>query len=98
MQAKNKKAIRKLEREIADDEAEIEKSEASKQASDDDDDDDDDIAFEVKKKHIKQVLNFPHLQNCWFTIYLRKQEVLLEDLVRDPVPSCIIMLSCNHAF
>jgi len=63
MQAENKKAIRKLEREITDDEAEIEKSEASKQASDDDDDDDD-IASEVKKKHIKQVLNFPHLQNC----------------------------------
>jgi hypothetical protein len=60
MQAKNKKAICKLEREIADDEAEIENYEASKQASDNDDD----VASEDKKKHIKQVLNFFHLKFC----------------------------------
>jgi hypothetical protein len=60
MQAKNKKAIRKLEREITDDEAEIENYEASKQASDNDDD----VASEAKKKHIKQVLNFFHLKFC----------------------------------
>jgi len=90
MQAENKKAIRKLEREIADDEAEIE---ASKQASDDNDED---TTSEAKKKHIKQYLIFFHLKNCWSTVYLRKNEVLLEDVVRDPIPSWVIMLSCNH--
>jgi len=50
MQAKNKKAICKLKREITDDEAEIENDEGSKQASDDNNDD---ITSEVKKKHIK---------------------------------------------
>jgi hypothetical protein len=59
MQVKNKKAMRKLEKEIADDEAQIDKYEASgKEGSDGDDDD---ITSEGKKKHIKQVLNSFHL-------------------------------------
>ncbi|EDQ98445.1 uncharacterized protein LACBIDRAFT_335958 [Laccaria bicolor S238N-H82] len=53
MQVDNKKAMRKLGKEIADDEAEIEKYEESgKEGSDGDDDD---LPSEGKKKHIKQV-------------------------------------------
>ena len=62
MQAENKKAIHKLEREITNDEAEIGGYEASKQAPDDDDDDD--TTSEGKKKHIKQVLISFCLKNC----------------------------------
>ena len=55
MQTQNKKAMRKLEKEIADDEEEIEKHEASgKEGSDGDDDH---LTSEGKQKHIKQVLN-----------------------------------------
>lgn len=59
MQAENKKAMLKLKQEIADDEAEIEKDEASgKEGSDGDDND---RTSEGKKKHIKHVLNSFHL-------------------------------------
>ncbi|EDR08782.1 uncharacterized protein LACBIDRAFT_297396 [Laccaria bicolor S238N-H82] len=71
----NKKAMSKLGKEIADDEAEIEKYEESgKEGSDGDDDD---LPSEGKKKHIK------------------KSEVLLEDLVRDPVPSYPKLRKCG---
>ena len=58
MQTQNKKAMHKLEKEIADDEEEIEKYEASgKEGSDGDDDH---LTSEGKQKHIKQVLIFFH--------------------------------------
>ena len=67
MQTQNKKAMRKLEKEIASDEVEIEKYEASgKEGSDGDDDD---LTSERKKKHIKQVSNFLSFeQKRWSTI------------------------------
>ena len=59
MQTQNKKAMRKLEKEIADNEEEIEKYEASgKEGSDGDDNH---LTSEGKQKHIKQVLIFFHL-------------------------------------
>ena len=55
MQTQTKKAMCKLEQEIASDEVEIEKYEASgKEGSDGDDDN---LTSEGKKKHIKQVSN-----------------------------------------
>ena len=63
MQTQNKKAMHKLEKEIADHEAEIETYEESGKAGSDGDDDD--LASEGKKKHIKQVINFlPFEQKC----------------------------------